>query len=540
MTHSDAPKFRITGFFLILVAFCCAPVWTVEYFINQDGSAHVYSSYIMLELLKGNPNFSEVFAFNSLSIPNSSGHWLMALLLNIFPPFVVTKIIVTLTFAGFVGSVGWLRWRVAGTEGVRTSFLIGAAIGFNWLWLCGFYNFLIGVCCLVFTVGLFNGWREKMNVWRTVVLGLLFLIAYFSHIISFGVLAGSVFLVLLSAEKQYIKRNLICFCAALLPVLPLAAIYKSVTSGAGSGFYPVWRNLANPFSPVSWLQQMRTADPFILISRKSFPFISGSSKYFAVFAPVLWILTAFVSLTVASFPVKEELSFLSKNKLVFAFLLFSCIAAAMFAPDDFGLSNGSILRERLLICGLIFFVPLFRAEKSPRLKHFAQGCMVFVVAFQTLALWNYALQTNRVAREFLSAQSAIAPDNRLASVILTENESLFNSTPAAMMNNYFGIEKTRVVWDNYEIGHYLFPVVAKNAADKRFVFDFTRSNVFAIKNSTQITDEKLSRLDAVLSENHQKIKTLIVWGKDARVEEVLTKWFEPFYENGGVRVFRHK
>src|SRR5215203_4546662 len=225
----ESPKYLNTGFFLLLIIFCCAPVWSVEYFINQDGSAHLYSSYIMLELLKGNPNIGEVFVFNSISIPNSSGHWLMVLLLNFFSPFVVTKIIVTLTFAGFVASAGWLRLKTVGVEGVKTSLLIGAVVGFNWLWLCGFYNFLIGASCFVFTVGLFFGWREKMNFWRAIILSLLFLLAYFSHIISFAILAGSIFLLLFSAEKQNIKRNLVCFFAALLPVLPLVLIYKSIS-----------------------------------------------------------------------------------------------------------------------------------------------------------------------------------------------------------------------------------------------------------------------------------------------------------------------
>lgn len=534
------PKFRSIGFYLLLVIFCCAPVWTFEYFINQDGSAHLYSSHIMLEILKGNPVFSEIFAFNSVSIPNSSGHWVMTLLLNFFTPFSVTKIIVTLTFAGFVATVGWLRLKTVGVEGLKTSLLIGAALGFNWLWLCGFYNFLIGVGCFVFTVGLFYGWREKMNLWRTVILGLLFLIAYLSHIVSFAILTGSVFLLLLSAEKLNRKRNLLYFFAALLPVLPLAVIYKSI-SASGGGFFPVWRNLENPFSPLSWLFQMRTADPFILISRKSFPFITGNSIYFALFTPILWIFAALVSLAVASFYENEKPPLFAGSYLIFALLCLSCILAALFAPDDFGLNNGSILRERLLICGLIFFVPLFRAGNSRRLKRFAQICLLFVVIFQTAALWEYSLRSNAEAKEFLSAKTAIAPDDKIASVILVEEGLRFNSTPAAMMNNYLGIEKNLVVWDNYEIGHYLFPVVAKKASEKHFVFELTRYNLFAL-NNPQNFDEKLIKFESLMSAENPKIERIILWGRDERVEAVLSQWFDPqpVFENGKVRVFRHK
>jgi hypothetical protein len=535
----DSPKFRITGFFLVLVIFCCAPVWAVRYFINQDGSAHLYSSYIMLELLKGNPAFGEIFAFNSISIPNSSGHWLMVLLLNFFSPFVVTKIMVTVTFAGFIAAIGWLRQKTVGVEGLKTSLLFGAAIGFNWLWLCGFYNFLIGVGCFVFAAGLFFRWREEMNLWRAVTLSGLFLLAYLSHIVSFSILAGSVVMLAFSAPNGHIKRNLAWIFAALLPVLPLIFIYKSI-SAAGGGFFPVWRNLENPFSPVSWLAQIRTADPFILISRKSFPFAAGNTKYFSIFTPFLWILTALFSLAIATFFEKDRTNLFSKSNLMFGFLFVSLIFLAMFAPDDFGLTNGSILRERLLLCGLFFFIPIFRAGNSVRLKRFAQICLLFVVMFQTAALWDYALQTNREAKDFFSATTLIQPENKTASIVLVEDGQRFSALPLTQMNNYLGIEKQQIIWDNYEIGHYLFPVVAKNAADKSFVFDFTGNNVFSLNNLNQNFEVKLTKLETSLEENHQKIDVLLVNGKDLRVYAVLNRWYEPVFESGKMQVFHHK
>ncbi len=534
-------NFRILGFFLLLIIFCCLPIWSVEYFINQDGSAHLYSSFLMLELLKGNPIVSEIYAFNSISVPNSSGHWLMVLLLNFFSSFIVTKIIVTLTFAGFIASVGWLRLKTVGNEGLKTSLLFGAAIGFNWLWFVGFYNFLIGVCCFVFTVGLFFSWREKMNLWRTIILSLVFLLAYFSHIVSFAILAGSILMLTFSSSKPNIKRNFICVLAALLPILPLVIIYKSV-SVSGGGFFPTWRNLENSLSLVSWFSQIRTADPFILISRKSFPFIAENSKFFAVFTPLLWILAALFSLATATFFAGDKLNLYSKTNLIFAFLFISCVLAAMFAPDDFGLNNGSVLRERLLLCGLIFFIPLFHVENSIRLKRFAQGCLLFVVTFQTVALWEYSLHTNAQAKEFLSAQSVISPDEKMASVVFVEDGLRFHSLPTTQLSNYLGIEKKAIVRDNYEIGHYLFPIIAKNSIDKQFTFDLTTSNVFILNKPDEKFDDKSVKLDLLLSNNREKIQTLIVWGKNPQIEAVLFKWFksEPVFENGNVRVFHQK
>lgn len=534
------PNFRLFVFYILLIAFACCPVWIVPNFINQDGSAHLYSSYIMLELLKGNPAVGEIYAFNSFSVPNSSGHWLLVSLLNFFSSFTATKIIVTLTFAGFVASVGWLRWKTVGNEGLKTSLLIATAIAFNWLWFVGFYNFMIGVIGFTFTTGLYYFWREKMNLTRAIILSLLLLLVYFSHIVSFVILAGSIFLLAVSAPKTNFKRNIIWTLAAFLPVLPLAVIYK-ILSENGGGFFPVWRNLENPYSLLSWFSQFRTADPFVLISRKTFPFSTANSNFFAIFTPILWIFAAVFSLSLATFFQKDKQT-LSKTNLTFPLLFFLCILTALFAPDDFGLTNGGILRERLLLCGMIFFIPVFRAENSLKLKRFAQICLLFVIVFQTAAVWEYSLRTNAEVKEFLAAQTVIPENETLASVIIIEDVVRFHSVPSTQMGNILGIEKNIIVWDNYEIGHYLFPIVAKNPADKQFVFELTSSNVFSLKNPGENLDEKLTKLDSFMSVNNGKIKTLLVWGKDSRVETVLSKWFEPepFYENGKVRLFQHK
>ena len=88
----------------------------------------------------------------------------------------------------------------------------------------------------------------------------------------------------------------------------------------------------------------------------------------------------------------------------------------------------------------------------------------------------------------------------------------------------------------------MFPIIAKNPEDKKFIFDLTTSNIFSMNNPSEKFDEKLSKLDLIFSNDPEKIKTLIVWGKDERVETVLKKWFEsqPFFENGHIRLFHSK
>jgi hypothetical protein len=527
---------------LLLAVFTCLPIWAVDYFINQDGSGHVYSASLMTELLKGNPAVSEVYTFNSISFPNSSGHWILIFLLHFFSPFTVTKIIVTFTYLGLVAAVGWLRWITVGREGVATALLIGAAIGFNWLWLMGFYNFTIGVIGFAFTLGLFYRWREDMNFPRALSLAALLVLVYFSHIISFGILAVSICLLSVFVSPSKWKKTIFWTALAFLPIVPLLIIYK-LLSEAGGGFSPVWRNLSDPYSISSWLTQIRSADLFVIISRRTFPFTDANSSAFAVFTPGLWILGAIFFLLIATAQYFRKQKDFLKKYYAFAILFAVCLFIAMFAPDDFQLTHGGVLRERFLLCGLIAFVPLFRTDNSIWLKRFAQFCLAFVIVFQTLALWEYSLFSNNLAKDLVAAQSSVQENTRLVSVSIQEDGLRYHSQPTGQMDNYLGIGGKNVqVWDNYEIGHYLFPIVAKDISHRQFVLGYTGSNVFALNDKSVNFEEKLSKLEALLEANSNKIDVLLVWGKDARVEAILNRWFEsePYFQSGEVRLFRRR
>jgi hypothetical protein len=542
MNFFESTNARLFVFFALLAVFTCSPIWAVDYFINQDGSGHVYSASLMTGLLKGSSAVSEIYTFNSISFPNSSGHWILVFLLFFFSPFTVTKIIVTFTYLGLVAAVGWLRFGTVGREGVATALLIGAAIGFNWLWLMGFYNFTIGVIGFTFTLALYFRWREDMNLPRALMLAALLVLVYFSHIIGFGILAVSICLLGVFVPPSKWKKTLLWTALAFLPIVPLLIIYK-LLSEAGGGFSPVWRNLSDPYSFSSWITQIRSADLFVIISRKTFPFTDANSSLFAVFTPGLWLLGGIFCLAAATwFSFRRQRDFLKKY-YAFAVLFAVCVFIAMFAPDDFQLTHGGVLRERFLLCGLIAFVPLFRTDNSVWLKRFAQFCLGVVIVFQTLALWEYSLHSDKLAKDLVAAQPMVEENTRLVSVSIIEDGLRYHSLPTGQMDNYLGIGGRNVqVWDNYEIGHYLFPIVAKEISHRQFVLNYTGSNVFALNDKSVNFDEKLSKLEALLEANNNKIDTLLVWGKDARVEAVLSRWFEsePYFQSGEVRLFRHR
>ena len=529
-------------FYVGIVVVCMSPVWGVTYFVNQDGSGHVQTASLMGQLLAGNEAAAGFYKFNSIAVPNSSGHWILLFLLQIFPAFTVTKIFVSLSFAMFVGGAGWLRFQTAGPEGVKTSLMIGAALGFNWLWLVGFYNFTLGVICLMFVIGYFYRRVDRIGIADTILLSLLLMLVYFSHIVTFLILAGSIFVIILFTPGVRRTRTLLFAFFAVLPILPFALKFRSTNE---DGFSPVWRGLDNAYSLTSWIHQMRIVDPFIIISRKTFPFVNEVSGGFAVFTPVLWIFIAFLCLTLASSVYYRKHPESLRPFAAFFVLVAGAMVLALFGPDDFSLTNGGVLRERFFICGLLFCIPLFRSAYSVWLKWAAQTCLLFVVAFQTMAVWEYALNSDKQSKIFMSASDLIRNSPSSAMITVKDGSLRFHADPVPQLNCYNGIGTNNIVWDNYEFGHYLFPLITKDPMGRQFIHDLTGSQYLGKDDADDAFggyETKLARINSGLAIYNDRIETIVLWGRDERIEAILSKWYntEPYFENGKLRLFHHK
>jgi hypothetical protein len=245
---------------------------------------------------------------------------------------------------------------------------------------------------------------------------------------------------------------------------------------------------------------------------------------------------------VATLYVARKDNSLFRSQLPFIILTCLGIIGALFGPDDFGLKNGSILRERILIATLIFFVPIFQFNGQRVLKMACGLVLSLVLCFQTLALWDYALSTQTESADFYAARQAIPENASIASVVLETDSMRFHSAPTSQLINYLGINKNVTVWDNYELGHYMFPIITARPEDRKYVFELTTTNVFNINNPDESFDEKLANLDKSLADGNQRIEFLVVCGDDPRLDDVIRKWYDldPVFANRTVRVLKHR
>jgi hypothetical protein len=537
----------IALFVVVLVVVCTSGVWSVSHYFNQDGTAHLYNAYLIVEILRGNEQVLQFASLNPVPVPNLTGHWVLAAILPVFGPAIATKLMVTLTFASLVCGVVWLRIQVAGSDriGLVMATLFGCVLAFNWLWFLGFYNFVLAASGFAFTLGTWWRWRTSLTAGRAIVLALLLILTFFSHLVSFALLVCALIFLLLANIRSTPRPSVLWTLAVVAIPLPLVIAY--ITSGyeGGGAFSPRWVYLTDAFSPGQWLRQTLAADPLALMSRRSIPFSDSVSSVYAFFTPFLWLVVA-VGLVVFEMlrRSRSNSSETTRNWNVSWLLLAGIFLLGwFFGPDDLGKSHGGYLRERTLILGLVCLVPWLDFSAMRRgAAAVAIGGLALILVFQTAVIWEYAFKSEELTAPFVAASKQIDSNEAFGSIITIDDRSRFRSRPLANITPLLGIGKNAPVWDNYEFGYYVFPVIASSTEVRSFVYDFRESNTFDLGDPRDDSDAKLQKLTGILEREHDRFQVLLVWNDRPEVAAVRKRWFEenPFFVSGELQLFRHR
>jgi hypothetical protein len=368
---------------------------------------------------------------------------------------------------------------------------------------------------------------------------ILLLFSFFSHLIGFGILAFSIGFIALLEWRRLPRRALVWTGGILLATVPLVLNYLSL-SRSEKQVSPQWNNLADPLSITSWIGHWAASDPFVLMSRRAFPFVDFQSSFFAILSPALWIVVVVLLAAIVTYiSYRRE----RENRLPTSWLLLMLVLGLfwLFGPDDFGSEHGGFLRERVLIMAAVCVIPIIRLGGSTVLIRAATFILLCVLAFQTLLVWDYSLRTDRLAKEFLSAADHLRADDSLASVITIEDNGPFKAMPVVNLTPFIGIGKIGPVWDNYEFGYYLFPVVARDIEARRFVYDLRLANTLELYKDDERT-AKMTKLEQVFDVGNQRIDVLLVWNEQPDLEQLRSRWFEsePYYRSGNIALYRRK
>ncbi len=173
--------------FVLLLILHLLPLWIFTYFPSQDGPSHIYNALTLKEHHKHeNYTMRDVWKLNITIFPNWLSHLMLAAFLYVFPPIVAEKILLTLA-VGLVPISFFYLLDAVHKRGFVFAWL-GFLFTYNYLLFMGFYNFALSTSLFFFSFGYWWRHKDDIRVNHLIVLYILLLLTYLSHIASYGLL----------------------------------------------------------------------------------------------------------------------------------------------------------------------------------------------------------------------------------------------------------------------------------------------------------------------------------------------------------------
>jgi hypothetical protein len=545
---------------VIALAPAVAAIWTVPWFVTQDGPAHVYNAQILAWSFDTHSPFRSVYTINWQPIPNWAGQLVLAGLLAITPAWIADRIMTSVTLVAFAAATLWLRWRVARGRGIRVAALFSALFAMNMAWLLGFHSFLLGACLFSITLGVWWPHRYHLGAGRTAAIAALLCIGYFCHLVSLGLTVLGMVVLSLSGHACDGSRPhwrsrlgwLARAAASFLPLIALGYLYLRIAQQSGP-MHPVWENLTSAWSPEAWAARLGWADPLTLAIKDGLPFTERVSRAFVVFAPAAWLGAALMfwwygRMTAQSYlPTKgpgigagdtvgypsEVPGDLRQGWLLLAALL---TMGGIFGPDSLGAAHGEFLPQRALLLGLVALVPVLDVNPARWSGRLAIGALAAALLCQSAIVWDYARYSDRTAGQIIRAGNLVGRKQRVITR-LTTSRGRFRANPLLHAENWLGVDTGNIVWNNYETLHYYFPVQFTAGIDRPHP---ALLELVSIHEDPKERSDRVRDWEHILSEWATAIDVVVVWKRDEQLDAITKRWFAPAGRRGDVEVYRQR
>jgi hypothetical protein len=530
------PSWR-SGFLVLVVALIpvLSAIWGIRWFVTQDGPAHLYNTHIIARSLGSNSPFAAFYGVRWEAVPNWSGHLVTAALVSLLPPWAAGSAITTLTLVGFAASIVWLRAHVTGASGLSLASVLAVLLSLNFPWLLGFTSFMLGACLFPITLGIWWGGRERFGWGRSAAIAVLMVGGYLCHLVSLGLTAVGLIVLALTTPGPHRKVRFVRTAAALLPLVPLALLYHSL-SKAGGPMQPEWDHLTNALSPAAWAVQMAQVDPITLTSGHAIPLTTvDQAAWFGLFKPMTWLMLAFTLMWYAAIRRRRVLpSHESGERVGWAWLAALLLIAGIVGPDSLGAYQGEFLQQRVVLLGLVALVPVANLDARGWSGRLIAAALLLALGLQTAVVWDYALTSGRTVGAIVAARDAVGTNQRVATLLIDVN-GRFRSNPVLHADNLLGIGTGNIVWNNYETRYYYFPVYFRPEVAHPTSIDFEQ---IAMTEGPEHANLRASWWQHIVDAHLEDIDAVVVWGSDPLLDAINGQRFETVYRKDNVRVLR--
>lgn len=152
----------------------------------QDYPFHIARMYVLAHRDEV-PVFQEAYELKSFLIPNVGMDLVVLGLSNVVSVQLAGRIFIALVFLGILGGCSFLSWSLV--RRVTLWPLACAIFLYNWIFLYGFLNYLLGLAVMLWGVGAWIAMEESAPGRRVAVAVLFGLLLFFCHLSAFGVYA---------------------------------------------------------------------------------------------------------------------------------------------------------------------------------------------------------------------------------------------------------------------------------------------------------------------------------------------------------------
>jgi len=475
--------------FLIFTALAIlnlAPFVAMPIFPSTDGPSHLANAFIIKELVfGGNPFLSGFYQINPEPVPNWTGHAVLAILMTFLPALAAEKVLLTVLLLGLPFAFrGLMKAINSGTPWL--SYLIFPFTHSIFL-IYGFYNFSLGVILLFTTLMFWIKSNRMSNKWlRYLLLSLLMILTYFSHLVTFGLLMMSLFIMLVANalagmiqrgdNLQLLKKLIIdiflLVLSGLIPILLgisffMARSENGLTSGMAISDLLIMLGHLTPLTSIDAIAEHRII------------------RYLA------WLIGG-LSLTAVVLILFKPAGTLKKPYVLWLFLNIILLMVMFFLMPS-SLGTASYTSERIAYVAMLTLILLLSALPLPQIIIIPAAVASLLIGYKhDYILFEKLGYLQSLARSCVKAGSKIPENTYVFPVNMLEGNMTGHFT------DFCAIDKPVALVYNYECNEQYFPVIwNKEARPNFYLGDTLKIKTHYLKGEIPGT-KTLRKIDYVL------------------------------------------
>lgn len=463
-------------FSLLLFALILGISLVIGKFYSIDGPAHMYNVKIMTDFLTGGNNYAEYFKVNSWTIPNNLSHFILMGLCQLFSMEKAEIIFQFLLCVSIpLSIVSFLK--NCGTKLHLVHLILLIIVPFNFFLLMGFYNYLLAVALMFWTLAclsrymLFDTWWNR----KLMLIFILFLLSFQAHVFVFIFLCVcSVLLVIsysIASESKINRKKLL----SLIPVTILP-VFLTVRYLAGRD-----NSLQKEYKKSSEiLTHFVQLDIFGLLSERErlYTYLMFISLFFLLSAVIFLIFQKLKS-------GQESWRRWSPTRLFFVLVFLMFIVSAFSFPDSDG--HGGFITYRLIFFFYLFLIAWLISEAEIVSAIYLVAPFIVLAMYLRIDYYRYEMKKLAALTDRVHHAIEDIPEGSLVFPIDATNHWMLGH----LGNHLTYSDKKIIILENYEATVDYFPLrwisdrmpfsnfqslMLQACSNERFVYDSLASH----------------------------------------------------------------